>query len=36
VYPPLLNGRKDNFFSLVLDEKVKQEVEAVFASIIQD
>jgi chromosome partitioning protein len=33
VYPPLLNGRKENFFSLLLDEKVKQEVEAVFASI---
>jgi len=29
----LLNGRKENFFSLVLDKKVKQEVEAVFASI---
>ena len=36
VYPPLLNGRKENFFSLLLDEKVQQEVEAVFASITQN
>jgi chromosome partitioning protein len=36
VYPPLLNGRKENFFSFVLDAKVKQEVEAVFASITQN
>lgn len=36
VYPPLLNGRKENFFRLPLDEKVKQEVEAVFSSIIRN
>jgi hypothetical protein len=36
VYPPLLNGRKENFFRLVLDVKVKQEIEAVFASITQN
>ena len=36
VYPPLLNGRQENFFSLVVDAKVKQEVEAVFASITQN
>ena len=35
VYPPLLNGRKDNFFALPLDDKVKQEVQATCASIIQ-
>ena len=35
VYPPLLNGRKENFFRLSLDEKVQREVEAVFASIIR-
>jgi len=36
VYPPLLNGRKENFFRLILDVKVKQEIEAVFASITQN
>ena len=35
VYPPLLNGRKENFFTLPLDEKVKQEVRATFRSIIK-
>ena len=35
VYPPLLNGRKENFFNLPLDEKVKQEVRATFRSIMQ-
>jgi cellulose biosynthesis protein BcsQ len=36
IYPPLLNGRKDNFFTLPLDEKVKKEVQASFASIIRN
>ena len=36
IYPPLLNGRKDNFFALPLDEKVKKEVQATFASIIRN
>ncbi len=36
IYPPLLNGRKDNFFTLPLDEKVKKEVQATFASIIRN
>jgi cellulose biosynthesis protein BcsQ len=35
VYPPLLNGRKENFFNLRVDEKVKQEVRATFQSIMQ-
>jgi len=35
VYPPLLNGRHENFFSLPLDEKVKQEVHATFANIMR-
>jgi cellulose biosynthesis protein BcsQ len=35
VYPPLLNGRKENFFSLSQDAKVRQEVEAVFDSILR-
>jgi GTPase SAR1 family protein len=35
VYPPLLNGRKENFFRLAADEKVKQEVEAVFNDIMR-
>jgi cellulose biosynthesis protein BcsQ len=35
VYPPLLNGRKENFFTLPLDEKVKQEVRATFKSIMK-
>jgi cellulose biosynthesis protein BcsQ len=34
VYPPLLNGRKENFFSLPPDEKVKKEVQTTFASIM--
>jgi len=35
VYPPLLNGRKENFFSLPLDEKVKKEVQTTFAGIMR-
>jgi chromosome partitioning protein len=35
VYPPLLNGRKENFFSLPLDEKVKKEVQTTFAEIMR-
>jgi cellulose biosynthesis protein BcsQ len=35
VYPPLLNGRKANFFHLPCDEKVKEEVQATFSSIVQ-
>jgi GTPase SAR1 family protein len=35
VYPPLLNGRGENFFNLRLDEKVKQEVRATFRNIMQ-
>jgi chromosome partitioning protein len=35
VYPPLLNGRKENFFDLPLDDKVKEEVQTTFASILQ-
>jgi len=35
VYPPLLNGRKDNFFMLSPDEKVKKEVQTTFASIMR-
>jgi cellulose biosynthesis protein BcsQ len=35
VYPPLLNGRKENFFNLRLDEKAKQEVGATFRSIMK-
>jgi hypothetical protein len=34
VYPPLLNGRRENFFSLSQDEKVKNEVETVFNDIL--
>jgi cellulose biosynthesis protein BcsQ len=34
VYPPLLNGRRENFFSLSQDEKVENEVEAVFNDIL--
>jgi chromosome partitioning protein len=36
VYPPLLNGRNENFFTLPLDEKVKKEVRATFASILRN
>ena len=36
VYPPLLNGRKENFFSLPLDERVKKEVQTTFASIMRN
>jgi cellulose biosynthesis protein BcsQ len=36
VYPPLLNGRKENFFNLPLDEKVKKEVQTTFASIMRN
>ena len=35
VYPPLLNGRQENFFRLPVDEKVKQEVQTTFAGIMQ-
>jgi chromosome partitioning protein len=35
VYPPLLNGRKENFFSISLDEKVKKEVQTTFAGIMR-
>jgi cellulose biosynthesis protein BcsQ len=35
VYPPLLNGRKENFLKLPLDEKVKDEVHAMFRSIMK-
>jgi cellulose biosynthesis protein BcsQ len=36
VYPPLLNGRRENFFSLPQDEKVRHEVETVFNDIISN
>ena len=36
VYPPLLNGRKENFFNLPLDEKAKKEVQTTFASIMRN
>lgn len=35
VYPPMLNGRKDNFFKLPMDEKVKEEVQATFKSLMK-
>jgi hypothetical protein len=35
VYPPLLNGRGENFFSLLQDEKVRDELTAVFNDIIR-
>jgi cellulose biosynthesis protein BcsQ len=34
VYPPLLNGRKENFFKLSIDEKAKEEVQATFRSVM--
>ena len=36
VYPPLLNGRKGNFFNMSLDEKVKKEVQTTFAGIMRN
>ena len=35
VYPPLLNGRSQNFFSLLQDERVREELTTVFADIIR-
>lgn len=35
VYPPLLNGRSANFFSLLEDEKVRDELKTVFTDIIR-
>jgi cellulose biosynthesis protein BcsQ len=35
VYPPLLNGRRENFFSLLQDERVKDELITVFNDIIR-
>jgi len=35
VYPPLLNGRSKNFFSLLQDEKVRDELTTVFNDIIR-
>jgi hypothetical protein len=35
VYPPMLNGRKDNFFKLPMDERVKEEVQATFKSLMK-
>jgi hypothetical protein len=35
VYPPLLNGRKENFFSLLQEEKVRQEIDAVFDGLLR-
>jgi cellulose biosynthesis protein BcsQ len=35
VYPPLLNGRSENFFSLLQDEKVRDELTTVFNDIIR-
>ena len=34
VYPPMLNGRKENFFTLATDEKVKEEVQATFKRLL--
>jgi chromosome partitioning protein len=34
VYPPLLNGRPENFFALPIDGKVKEEVQTMFTSIL--
>jgi chromosome partitioning protein len=34
VYPPLLNGSKDNFFDGSLDPKTKQETKALFQAIM--
>lgn len=33
VYPPLLNGSKDNFFSTNIDYKTKDETQALFTQI---
>ena len=35
VYPPLLNGRGENFFSLLQDEKVRDELTTVFNDILR-
>ena len=35
VYPPLLNGRRENFFSLLQDERVRDELTTVFNDIIR-
>jgi chromosome partitioning protein len=35
VYPPMLNGRKENFFKLPMDERVKDEVQATFKSLMK-
>ena len=35
VYPPMLNGRKENFFKLPMDERVKEEVQATFKSLMK-
>jgi chromosome partitioning protein len=35
VYPPLLNGRSENFFSLLQDKKVRDELTTVFSDIIK-
>ena len=35
VYPPLLNGRSENFFSLLQDERVRDELITVFNDIIR-
>ena len=35
VYPPLLNGSKDNFFAKNLDYKTKNETKALFTQITQ-
>lgn len=36
VYPPLLNGRADNFFKGKLDKKTKQETEELFTQITEE
>jgi cellulose biosynthesis protein BcsQ len=35
VYPPLLNGRRENFFRLLQDERVRDELITVFNNIIR-
>jgi chromosome partitioning protein len=35
VYPPLLNGRRENFFNLLQDERVRDELTTVFSDIIR-
>jgi hypothetical protein len=34
VYPRLLNGRKKNFFTVAMDEKVTEEVQATFKRLL--